>query len=179
MSLEKKISQESEYERIMGVKTEKPTGEIFYESSRPYAITLTLHNSLQSFEAPRRFRTRINLFRNVFRELETFCKEEDRNKFLYQMYIELSEPRIIKPDTGSRIHLHGLIFFKNNRAVKKFLINANLLSRLGYVDIDTCEGKDNLEKWFKYCTKQQEIIDEPPITNTGYDLFKLLIARSE
>lgn len=81
----------------------------------------------------------------------------------YKLWIELSEPKN-KTVNGPRLHLHGIITFHSKKSVKHFLLNEIYkITRYAVYDIDTIE---NMETWITYCTKQQHIIDEPPITNT-------------
>lgn len=139
----------------MDLEKKHEKDEIFFVSHRWYSITICPNDKYQYFGHNNRLDKFINLLNEITLTFKSFG-------IVYIFWIELSEPRS-KSINGPRLHTHGIIKFCSNKSVRKFLLDFYyLLSRIGILDFDTI---NNLDKWIKYCTKQQKIIKTEPITN--------------
>lgn len=120
--------------------------EQYYKVGQLYSITLNPINRYQYFGTKNRFR----LFKNRFYE------EIQSINGQHYLVIEISEPRGMKVGNdnyyGPRLHAHGVIYFKSNKQICKFLLHDyTRLLRYTSLDIDICNDKD---KWHKYIHKQ-------------------------
>lgn len=106
---------------------------------------------------------RMKLFRQYWYEM--FLCYKYKYNIDYHFELELSEPRNIKTPSynGPRLHLHGIICFNKNSSIKGFLLEQYYkITKSALLDIDTL---DNIDVWYNYCTKQNHIMKEPPLSN--------------
>lgn len=119
----------------------------FYETNKKYSITLNPQDKYQFFGKPDRFRR----FRNhVYENLLHL----DANEVDYELIIEISEPHEFKtvPYQGPRLHMHGVILFKNISSLGYFLTTGyTKIIKWSSIDIDTI---GDMDKWISYCKKQ-------------------------
>lgn len=138
------------------VKPKSLTCNNLYERGKYYAVTVNPDDQHQYCGKP----DRIQRVRNMYYDTMVSWAQY---KIDYKFYTEISEPKMINGGIGPRVHLHGWVKFNSNKGIKKFLCDELYkLSRGGIVDIDTI---DDLVIWEKYITKQQHIIQLPPLTN--------------
>jgi len=128
--------------------------ELFYKPGL-YAITINPSDRHQYFMKV----ARMQLFRNYIHEQMVGLTNHGIG---YDVRIELSEPRnSSKSSSGPRLHVHGVLEFKDDKAIKYFLLYGfYMLSRESHLDMDSI---DDLTKWKTYCLKQQKILREKPI----------------
>lgn len=150
----------------MDDKMENST-DVFYKKGIKYSVTLNPEK--QFFGDDQRFKK----FRHEMFEL---FQGLGPNKIDYTMHIELSEPREVKPGgSGSRYHLHGWFEFKTETSILYFLDYFQYkMSRIGYYELDIC---NDLNKWYKYMTKQSHIF--PKKYNTVLTNFVIKTSDSE
>lgn len=87
------------------------------------------------------------------------------NGIHYSFYTEISEPRgnTKYHQECARLHLHGIIYFEDYKAVRHFLLHTvTRWCKISKWEVDTI---DSLEKWKKYCKKQQFIMRQKKITS--------------
>lgn len=140
------------------------------EVNTPYSITLNPNDSHQYAGK----QDRMEKFRNNYYGITVKWAQLGIN---YVLYTELSEPKNSNGTIGPRLHLHGIIKFKTNEAIKRFLLFEYYeLTRCGIVDIDTI---DDMDYWQKYIQKQQHIINETPLTNLTKSKAKPILPEEE
>lgn len=143
----------------------KKPKDIFYRKDILYSITVNPDDKFQYLGKSDRMQSFRNLIAGIF-------VKYPQQKTDYYLMVELSEPREVNPPgVGPRLHIHGMIRFNSNKAVKQFLLtDFYQLTRLGHVDIDVV---NDFEYWDDYIHKQFVILQEFPISN--YDSRKLMI----
>lgn len=143
----------------------------FYNKDQFYTFTLAPHDKYQFFGKDKRFSMFINHYNEFFLKYPTY-------KIDICLNIELSEKKDIQyGSSGSRLHLHGIIKFNSNKAIKKFLLHlTHELSLQGRTEIDTIKDKFY---WYDYCQKQQEIIDHDTIGNIDWNDYLLIVLPDE
>ncbi len=130
----------------------QPT-KLFYVPNVMYSITINPSDKYQFLGKPER----LIKFMNFMNENVISWNQIGIN---YELYFELSEPRNTT-GVGSRLHMHGTIEFRTNKAVRSFLLNEMYkITRYAVFDIDTI---DDPLYWKAYCTKQQSIIHCEPL----------------
>lgn len=140
-----------------------------------YQLNFSPDNKFQKFGQKLRWKTVHNAMRELMREVHQITGE----KFLYELYQELSTPTTFQGNqAGGRIHYHGVMYFKNRQAMQGFfMLGSTVLSDYGRVDIDTI---DDLEYWAKYCRKGQDIWPEAlVITNCAHSIMDRIIERDQ
>lgn len=149
-----------------------PSTTLFLKKGECYSITINPDDRGQYFRNLKRLNRFINKWNEIFLTLK------DVNYFFM---VECSEPRKLIRSEGPRLHLHGTIRFKNNRAIKSFLVNdlSNICLN-NSVDIDTINDH---KKWFDYITKQKYIMQVPPLSNMLmleelWTMYDILFCRS-
>lgn len=147
--------------------------ELYYVPDKWYSITINPSEKYQHFGHP----NRLTKFENEVSEVFRGCAEHV--EFLF--YVELSEPRgnligSVSKTTGScnhqgsRLHIHGIFRLIGNNGVREFLLTYMYKwLQLGFTNIDTC---DDMDKWERYCKKQQVIMRLKPWTNRKESLLK-------
>lgn len=130
--------------------------ECFYKVGQTYAITICPSDKYQN----RRDINRLSKWGNkLYEELLNYPE----HGIDYILWFEISEPRNTSYDKYPRVHNHGMIKFRNELAIRKWLlILQDRLSVYGIVDIDSI---DDMATWEEYCQKQQDIIKKPPLSN--------------
>lgn len=129
------------------VDTIQDEKEQYYQKDKLYSVTLNPVDSSQFAGKS----DRLDKFRKRMYNVLLECDIQ------YDFIIELSEPRGMKVQgyLGPRLHLHGVIKFKNNKQIYKWLMNDYYkLTRISSIDIDTI---NDLQKWSNYCMKQKVI----------------------
>ncbi len=119
-----------------------------YKVNVPYAVTLSPCDRYQFAESINRF----SKFRNFWHG------EFISSKFKYDMYIEISEPlnqkMLLKGTLGPRLHLHGVIMFRNNKELGEFLLHT-------------------IHQWLKYSNVYIHTIDHSDVWQGYYNKQKL------
>lgn len=151
----------------------KSDPKIFYDKGY-YSVTLTAHDKYQFEDKPDRMIRFINHVTDLLLAWPQYGIQ-------YQLYLELTEPKEVKHHSvGSRLHLHGIIKLCSKNAVRHFLLHemTKLSNNLGQFEMDTIDGTDY---WYKYCTKQQHIIQTPPLASNDnlFDEYMLQSHRKE
>lgn len=132
----------------------------FYRVNELYAITICPDDIRQKVD--RGCDNRYNRFRKYINKIsERLLLHNVDNYFV----IEISEPRgpMKKGYLGPRLHVHGVISFRNRRAIQNFLCK-ELYNILGYnmVEIDTIK---DVKIWQKYIEKQHILPEDRKIGN--------------
>lgn len=124
-----------------------------------YTLTINPDDKHQYYNAPDRLQSFRNFMYEQLQSLSTYGIQ-------YTMYIELSEPQDnVKSEHGPRLHLHGIMKFCSKKAVRHFLMKEFYkMTRYAKIRIDPV---DNAVEWLKYCTKQQHIMDTPPLSSSA------------
>lgn len=133
--------------------------EFMYEKHKWYAITVTLDDQYQYWQAVDRFKRCEKL---IFETLLPMLGD----RIAYRLFWELSCPVGKVQGKGPRWHLHGYFCCLRNRAVLTWLTKymPNLL-RYGMIYV---REMNDFETWNKYCQKMQHIIREKPLGNLKF-----------
>lgn len=133
----------------------------FYEVGKAYEITVNPNDSHQCLKDEFRFRNCIDMWDKMF----TNMKNQD---MILKMYPEISEQQTLIDGKFPRIHFHGTISFVSRYAIASFLLKYSvILSSKSSIQIN----EHRPEYWFKYCTKQKDLMEYLCETNTyGYPL---------
>lgn len=164
------MSIESNSQKLASTKKVKKMDpsrlQLFYDKGE-YAITITTHDKYQFIGDGQRYikKDRMEMFKSFIHDKILSWPQFG---IQYLLYIELSEPRDLQAFAlGPRLHLHGIIKFCSKKSVRKFLMTElYMLAQIGRIEIDTIDDRDY---WLKYCTKQQHIIMEDPLTSSYYE----------
>ncbi len=128
----------------------------FYRLHTKYAVTITPSDTYQFNKKVDRLTKFINIMNEKFIHYPSIGIH-------YKFYIELSEPGEVYESKGPRLHLHGWVEFKSHRAIKQWLLyeiyNISVYAHFKIGPIT------DMTIWDKYCTKQQHIIKESPLSN--------------
>ncbi len=122
----------------------------YYVVDTTYAITIMPNDTYQ-------FAGQKDRLRKFHKFMFTFFMDFPCD---YDFVTELSEPRgmILHHNTGSRLHLHGVIRFKHKKEIGIFLTHwIYKFTRIGNIDIDTV---GDLDIWFSYMHKQHLLKDK-------------------
>lgn len=94
----------------------------------------------------------------------------------YFLYVELSEPSYTNAHMSfPRLHMHGFIRFKCNKAVKMWLLQYYYhMQSWANLCIKRCT---DIGKWIEYCTKQRDIMGDEIITNDDTMKEKIITAK--
>lgn len=148
-----------------------------YEIDVPYAFTFAPDDRYQRFRTKDRwyrcYRDTREMFISIAEALEFEDEEGNTSQgFDYELYQEMSEPKNIKDGKAGRIHYHGIIIIKNYQAWRSLLSYwMSSLTCNGIIDMDTI---DDMNTWYKYCTKQQHKSNFHSITNRTPSIMKSL-----
>lgn len=115
---------------------------------KPYALTIKPNNKAQFFG----LQSREAKFDKL---ISDFLINNQIQGMKYLLFTELSEPLTPNADSnGPRLHLHGFIFFEDNRSIKQFLMRYSylMLAQLGTYELDTV---NDIDYFLQYCQKQQ------------------------
>lgn len=142
--------------------------EIFYEAQKTYSLTIAPSDYNQGFNDKtymvkiyRYSVDYIDRLKNVTTKLNEILLPYNRD-IQYILHTDISEPRDINGNIP-RIHFHGVIRFKTNDKILKWLLSIlPQLSTFGIVNIDTI---DDMNHWEKYCKKYDHITNTPPLKN--------------
>lgn len=135
----------------------------YYKLNTPYALTVNPNNKRQYNNNADRWAK----VRNYLYELIMGCQ------CYYDMYMEISEPYGERIDAyqGPRIHMHGVIIFRSKKELAQFLLfDSYRINRESTTNISTI---DDVEYWYKYCTKQK-IFKKNRLSNNEYKFIKYL-----
>lgn len=144
---------------------------VFFKKDTLYTFTLAPHDKYQFFGKEKRFAQFVNHYNQLFLRYPQY-------KIDICLNIELSEKKDIQyASGGSRLHLHGVIRFNSNKAIRKFLCDLTYeLSLQGRVEIDSMDDK---YYWYDYCQKQQHIINHDEIGNIDWNDVLISILPDE
>lgn len=130
--------------------------EVFYKVNTTYSITINVDDKHQGKLLKTSY-GKLNYVKNIVKEVF--------NEYLdirYILHLDISEPREINLNS-SRIHFHGCINFKNEIAIRDWLLMVlPKLASFCYINIDTI---DDMKVWEEYCKKYDSITQIIPINN--------------
>lgn len=145
--------------------TKKP----FYKVGHVYSFTLNPDDNGQFKGKPDRFLKFKALMRDLF-----LCFSAQDIDYVY--HYDISMPTKINGNFP-RLHLHGALRFRTNKAIQFFLlIWMARISTNFYMDIDTCE---DLEIWIEYCSKCDHITGSHAKSNNINNWKMFLPAEDE
>lgn len=115
-------------------------------------FTLNPKDGYQHFGTNNRFNTCRNNLNRLFME------SMPADDIPYWAKLELSEPINEIKWPGSRIHMHGFIYLKNENSVFLFLSDVQyFLSDLGILKINHCKTQQMRDDWIRYIEVQRPI----------------------
>lgn len=155
----KKKTPDDSLDKEPVVKDDTEAPQVFFTTDCLYALSINPMDKFQYFGNGARYEK----FRSfVYEQLLLFnsigCK--------YSFYIEVSEPLSNEQYSGmgSRLHLHGVIKFPTRKVLREFLlVGLYAMTRYGIYKIKKVVDVDG---WFEYCFKQQNILCWQPIENS-------------
>lgn len=134
------------------------TYQNFYTPCKSYAFTINAHDRHQFFEHANRLKKGIAYYtEKLNNSLNDYAD--------YVAYVELSEPKgeLDVHSMGPRLHVHGVFILRSDILTRQFLLNGMTKLKEGSsckIDILT-----DPMLWAFYITKQQYIMQTPPIYN--------------
>lgn len=140
MKLNKKTESEND-------ERQEVTSKVYYKPG-VYTVTLNPCDKYQFLGQAKRFDKFRDMINELFMDYPTLNID-------YVMHLELSEPRgkLAHNTGGSRLHIHGHIRLRNNKAVFNFLINKLYqMLKYGWVKMDILNDP---QIWETYITKQK------------------------
>lgn len=132
-----------------------------YTRKTKYEITVNHDDSYQFIDHTKEDLTHVKRFKSYYDMIHQYLIQIfDRFDIKYELYIELSEPKMCsqfakgKP-ASSRLHCHGTIEFPTNKSIGLWLLNSfHLLGT--HCDVQINEYRPDY--WPEYCRKQSRII---------------------
>lgn len=115
-----------------------------YKSNTAYEITINFDDQHQLPNDDDRVMKCKRLLQNIM----------DLNTWNYHLRPELSQPKWGHSRKMTRVHYHGIIYFKNNKEVRYFL--QNQLNKLFKIS-STCINAFRQDYWPSYITKQKHL----------------------
>lgn len=115
-----------------------------YSIGKPYAITINPDDLHQYNEYDLRFSRFMDFWNKFIQKLP----------FIYEMYIEISNPDCSMK--CPRIHMHGIITFNTYQQLNMFY--SKYYYELSKKSMFLIKPIDNIIKWSKYCIKNHEIM---------------------
>lgn len=140
-----------------------PSLENYYNHTHLFAVTIQPDDKLQCLNRNYTVASRFLKFRSFYWDkLSTNIDD-------YYFVTELSEPRgNLHNHVGSRLHLHGYIWFESAYSLKRYLMKSlRLLLDNTRLTISKIETNESARNWWKYIHKQ-EILPDPAKIITSY-----------
>lgn len=123
-----------------------------FEHDYVYSFTFNPKDKYQWYQEPKELvseEIRLEKFKNKLSVAMKFLQD---NQIKYFCNIECTVP-FQGVELRPRLHLHGIIQFKDVKAKRWFLLyGIPYITMIGQMEIDTI---DDLDYWSKYCNKQQ------------------------
>lgn len=138
------------------------------EPKRIYAFTLNPDNIHQFYDSDKNGKSRLFACHRFWR------KKISSYQWEYELFPEISTPMNSK--STPRIHYHGLICFRNDRAILEWYDEIHYtLSNISYFDIDTWDGR---ELYCLYCRKNAGLMKRLcKLANIDYEVISLRISK--